>query len=320
MAAGTFRAGGTAALAAAALVAGAGGASALPSGAASSGTAPAAPATFVALTDPDTGPSAVGVFSSTTGELLRRLTPEAPGGGPSDPLITRGGGAVVYAAGAGSCASEIHRVALDGRSAPEVLVPGRGGPVLQPALAPGGRRIAYVQASCDSGDTQLVVHRYRTDAAPVVLLRAGSAEGIHQPRWSADGRLAFRTTGEGSGLHAVRARAGSPVRSADAPAGCTWAAADWYTNAQGRQRLLASADCPDGGRWMVLNERLRTLRTLATFPDQSGAQAVSVDATGTQAVYQEHGASVPGAVWRWGFRSGGAPEQVAVGPSAPSWR
>ena len=164
------------------------------------------------------------------------------------------------------------------------------------------------------------MRRLRSTEPPLVLHSASRAETLHQPRWSADGWLAYRSTGEPAGLHTVPARAGGRIRSADAPTGCTWGANDWFTDAAGRSRLLASADCPDGARWLLLNRELRTLRTLAVLPDQRGAQQVSVDAAGEHAVYQEQGASVPGPVWRWHLTARTAPVPVAQGPATPSWR
>ena len=85
------------------------------------------------------------LYATATGRLLRYLTPAQPGGGSSSPLLDQAGKAVVYVGGAGSCAIDIYRVAVDGRTAPHLLVRGSSGPVLGPAIAPTGGEIACVQ-------------------------------------------------------------------------------------------------------------------------------------------------------------------------------
>ena len=42
--------------------------------------------------------------------------------------------------------------------------------------------------------------------------------------------------------------------------------------------------------------------------------------TAAGCVWIEHGASVPGPVWRWDLGAAGAPVPVAQGPATPSWR
>lgn len=279
----------------------------------------APPAFFVAVSDRYSARQGVAVYATKTGRLVRYLTPQQPGGGPSDPLLDAAGKTVVYAAGAGSCASDIYRVAVDGRTPPRLLVPGSRGPVLQPALAPTGAQIAYVQGHCDTTATELVVRGLTVSGSAVVLYRAVDGEGIHTARWNSDRWLSFLTTGgPHPGLHSMAATPGSRSYSSAAPNGCFWSSAAWFVEGS-RNQLLASLQCGAGSRWLVLDRHLATVRTLRAFPDQRGAQAISVDATGTWAIYQENGASVAGPIWRWRFASSSQPQRITQGPYSPSW-
>ena len=283
--------------------------------------AAAPPTFFVAQTDRYAVQQAVALFATATGQPVRYLTPEQPGGGPSSPLLDPPGKSVVYVAGAGTCASDIYRVAVDGQSTPELLVRGSSGPVLEPAIAPAGDEIAYVQSHCDSAVAELVVRRLTGGARAVVLYPATQGEGVSMVRWGRNGWLSFLTTqGPNRRLHTMTATPGGRVYSSQpAPTGCFWSGAAWFV-AAGQDRLLASQQCGAGSRWLVLDRRLGTVQALAAFGNQLGAQAISVDATGTWVIYQENGVSIAGTIWRWRLGSSSRPQRVAQGPYSPSWR
>ena len=321
MAMGICRTGGAAVLAATALVAGAGGA---PAGA--SEAAPTAPAIFVGLTDPDTGPSAVGVFSSATGELLRRLTPEAPGRRPERPARSRPAArAVVYAAGAGSCASEIARVALDGRSAPEVLVSGAGRPGAAarararrpPARVRPGVLRQRRRPSWSCSGTAPTPRRWCccAPAAP---------RASHRPRWSADGWLAFRTTGEGSRpARGPAARAGARVRSRRRARGLHLVRRRLVHRRAGpRSGCSPRRTAPTAAAGSCSARGCAPCGRSATFPGQRGAQAVSVDASGHARSSTRRTAPACRARSGAGASCSGerARSRSPSGPSAPSWR
>jgi hypothetical protein len=168
----------------------------------------------------------------------------------------------VYAAGAGTCASSIYRVAVDGRTASQLLVPGVSGPVLEAAIASAGDEIAYVQDNCDSTAAELVVRRLTSSAPAVVLYRANQGQGIHMVRWGANGWLSFLTAGPQPRLHTMAATPGGRVStSPPAPTSCFWSGADWFVQ-RGQNLLLASQQCGTGSRWLILNQHLGTVRTL----------------------------------------------------------
>ena len=277
------------------------------------------PAFFIGLSDPNAPRQGVAVFNTRTGRLVRYLTPQQPGGGASYPLLDPAGRSVVYAVGTGSCGSDIYRVSVDGPARPQLLIRGDSGPLLAPAVAPGGGRIAYVQGHCDAATEDILARPLTATGPAVALYRGAPAEGISGLRWSQDGWLSFiTTTGQGAVLHTIPARDGQPVRSLPAPTGCSWSAATWFSD-DGRARLLASLDCAAGSRWLILDRQLATLRTLATFPAQRGAQSVSVDATNKWLIYQENDASMAGGIWRWMFTSASHPIPITAGPNSPSW-
>jgi hypothetical protein len=280
-----------------------------------------APTTFVAQTDRYALRQAVAVYATATGRLVRYLTPAQPCGSTSSPLLDPTGKTVAYSVGAGTCASDIYRVAVDGKATPVLLVGSDSGPVLEPAIAPAGDRIAYVQGHCDSAAAELVVRRLTGGAPAVVLYRAAQGEGMYMVRWGRNGLLSFLTTeGPSRSLHTMTATPGGRIYSSPpAPKGCFWSGAAWFVQA-GQDRLLASQQCGAGSRWLVLDQHLGTVRTLAAFGNQLGAQAISVDASGTWVIYQENGASIAGTIWRWNFASSSKPQRVTQGPYSPSWR
>jgi hypothetical protein len=285
-------------------------------------TAP--PTFFVAQTDRYASRQGVSLYATATGRLVRYLTPAQPGGGTSSPLLDPAGKTVVYVVyvvGAGSCASDIYRVAIDDRAAPKLLVRGGSGPVLESAIAPAGDEIVYVQGHCNSAGAVLVARRLTGSARAVVLYRATHGKGVHMVRWGRNGWLSFlTTTGPYSRLHTMTATpAGRTYSSPSAPTGCFWSGTAWFVE-RGQDRLLASLQCGAGSRWLVLNGDLGIVRTLAAFGNQLGAQAISVDATGTWVIYQENGVSIAGTIWRWRFASSSRPQRVTQGPYSPSWR
>lgn len=284
--------------------------------------AAAPPTFFVAQTDRYALRQGVALYVTATGRIRRYLTPalQQVGGGTSSPLLDPAGRTVVYAAGAGTCASSIYRVAVDGRTAPQLLVPGVSGPVLEAAIASAGDEIAYVQDHCDSTAAELVVRRLTSSAPAVVLYRANQGQGIHMVRWGANGWLSFLTAGPQPRLHTMTATPGGRVStSPPAPTSCFWSGADWFVQ-RGQNLLLASQQCGTGSRWLILNQHLGTVRTLASFPHQLAAQAISVDKSNTWVIYQENGASIAGTIWRWRFTSSSTPQKVTQGPYSPSWR
>jgi hypothetical protein len=281
--------------------------------------AAAPPASFVALSDRYAPRQGVALYDTRTSRLERYLTPEQPGGGAGYPLLDPTGLTVLYTVGAGTCASDIYRVAIAALARPQLLVRGSTGPVLAPAIEPGGGRIAYVQAHCDRTAADVVIRPLSGDGPAVALYPGGPREGISNVRWSQDGWLSFITTvGERPVLHTMSAAAGQRVHSSPAPTGCFWSNATWFSE-RGRVVLLTSVQCTTGSRWLVLDRHLATLRILATFPAQRGAQSLSVDATNTWLIYQENGASIAGGIWRWRFTTGDHPIAITSGPYSPSW-
>ena len=133
------------------------------------------PAEFVAEQD-----GRLVVVSAATGQVTRRLTPDAPGGGASHPAVAPDGRTVWFSRADGTCAAHLAWVpAAGGR---ERGLPGSGeeGPETTPLPRPGHDQVAYARADCQSAQTTLVVGDLKG-------LRAYGQSGLVPLAWSADG-------------------------------------------------------------------------------------------------------------------------------------
>jgi hypothetical protein len=113
------------------------------------------PAGFAGLTPPHSPPSAAGRlawYSTATGKRLRFLTPQGPGGGAFNPVMSADGRTVAFERSTGSCAQVIGSVPVTG-GRERVLVPtrfSRKGPVVpsNPAYSSDGRYLGYLTSGC----------------------------------------------------------------------------------------------------------------------------------------------------------------------------
>lgn len=116
---------------------------------------PAPPTALVAVRS--TGE--VALVDSATGTVVRVLATHQPGA-VGAPAITPDRRSVYYAVDPGCGTGGLHRVALDGRSAPELV--GKG---VAPAVSPDGRSLAYARAAVAGGCPNAVVVRDLTTGA-----------------------------------------------------------------------------------------------------------------------------------------------------------
>ncbi|HEY4409839.1 MAG TPA: hypothetical protein VGO87_08145 [Acidimicrobiia bacterium] len=134
------------------------------------------------------------VVAAANGRIVRRLTPEAPGGGASGPAVGPGGRTVWFSRGDGSCASHIAFVPAAG--GPERSLPGSGedGPESTPLPRPGHDQLAYARGDCHGATGTLVV-------GDLQGLRAHGQSGLVPLAWSRDGDHLLARASDHDELH-----------------------------------------------------------------------------------------------------------------------
>ncbi|MCA1823625.1 MAG: hypothetical protein LC640_05055, partial [Frankia sp.] len=186
-------------------------------------TYPPAPTTFVAVTD-----GRVAVFSTSTGRPARYLTYAQPGGGAYDAQLSADSKSVVYAQGAGTCASAIWQVPADGGK-PVQLVDAGHGAASHPVLSPDGSKLAYAIARCAQGGTGVdVVVRDLAAGTERVAAHLVDVDLRGTIGWRADAaRLVFVASHGDSAPDLVIADAtgGAGTVTAAPETGCTWQSA-----------------------------------------------------------------------------------------------
>jgi hypothetical protein len=199
--------------------------------------AAAAPDTFVAARE-----GRIALLSARTGDVVRWLTEQIPGGGAPDPQLSEDRTTVVYSQGAGTCSSEIRSVPVSG-GAPTTLVDTTHGVVSLPSRR--GDAFAYYRSTCADGSTYpdatheivTVVSRHQS-TIPV----DGAAHGIVV----GERFLLYVTEKDGATLLHMPDLYGELADSPTAPpSGCQWAAATWGPrDANDREQVVAAARCP----------------------------------------------------------------------------
>jgi hypothetical protein len=157
----------------------------LPSGAPTEAYAVAPDGTIVAVSLPG-GTVRRTLARPGTGRTIGRLA------------LTADGTQLYYAVVEERCASTIRVVPTAGGPSSEVVSGGAGVAVLDPAVSPDGRRLAYVRRVCTEGshgeidDTELVIRDLRASTSetwPAGRAFPGeSTDAVSQPAWSPDGR------------------------------------------------------------------------------------------------------------------------------------
>ena len=126
------------------------------------GTPNAAPAFFVA----GDGKGGVGVYSTTSGHLIRTLSPQSPAGPDQQIVLTKNRKSVYFAQPSGPCSGQILSGPISGTSAPTVVISVPGNLALAPSPSPASDDLAWVRVTCGStGDVYKRQHRARAGAA-----------------------------------------------------------------------------------------------------------------------------------------------------------
>lgn len=177
----------------------------------------------------------IAVLSTATGEVVRWLTSEEPGGGAFQPELSEDGKTVVYAQGAGTCSSAVRSVPVAGGT-PTTLVNAGEGSFGHPSRR--GGILAYVRFDCDTAKQEIVVHAGTRIVEPV------DGEVVGGPVVG-DRFVAFISLkGNVRTLHTVDAHgelADNPVTS---PEGCSWVTPTWGAkDSNDRMQLFVVASC-----------------------------------------------------------------------------
>lgn len=168
------------------------------------GKGPAAddPASFVAELD-----GRVVVGSAATGNVVRTLTGEQPGGGAGDPAVDADRQVVWFSRGDGSCATHLASVPVAG--GPETPMPGSGeyGTDSEPLPRPGYDQIAFYRAPChpDPAGDPAATPGGDPGGGGLVVSDAQGLEGHGQTgfipvAWSGDGKRLLATPANRAGM------------------------------------------------------------------------------------------------------------------------
>lgn len=283
-------------------------------------TSTAYPATFVGVSTD----GRVAVFDSSSGKVVRYLTPAQPGGGVSDLTLSPSGDRAYFTRGTGTCSAHIASVPVAGGPETVAVTAPAGSLVSNPVLIGEGGTVAYVRTSC-------------TDAGQAVVLDSLGGGGGAQT-WYAAPHNGVRLFGFQPGSPHVLLResapgSGSQLRLLDvtkpqgplegaapvvrqAPAGCSYPAASWSPTG----RIVVGQTCSDGSAGVLLlpaSTAVGTPQRLAALPRSEGVSTVDYDLAGSALVL---GVSRPGDTGSYVARLvGGSLTTAAVGPADPHW-
>jgi hypothetical protein len=263
---------------------------------------PALPSSYVAVVN-----DRVAVIDSASGHVVRYLTDLQPGGGVSDAQLSPSGD-VVYAQGAGTCASAIMSVPLRGGT-PTVLVDAKGTSTLaQPALADDGS-LAYLRTRCQGGATELVVRR------PVgQLLTAATGVKLAGPlSWDPADSLFWVDSSDRTHLRSWSAHGDPSPHDPDAGPGCRWTA---LTVRGAKNDVLAARQCGAHVTFVAFDSDLAAPTPVFSFDGQPPIW-LDADATGQQLIYVRYTGTEKTTVFA--RAEGQSPVRLATGQMYPTW-
>ncbi|HVE99019.1 MAG TPA: hypothetical protein VNA12_07555 [Mycobacteriales bacterium] len=269
----------------------------------------------------------IALFDTRSGDRVRYLTEEQPGGGASDPFVTDDGRSVVYVQGEGTCAASIRKIGIVARRA-ETLVQSKDGRVPSlPKVASDGT-LAYAWTTCDpttGGDTEVVVGTKR------IPVQAPDHATVSDLAWDPDGvRLAvvanFCCDGRGEvwlidPAEVMTVSDGDRIGPDDGR--CGWTGVAFTAD----NRVLASEGCPGATDGDALTSRVRDLsdpdrRAMLTVTGREWIDSVDADGAGDHLILgvlfcEETCDHAPSSAQR--FSIDGAPRRTASDVTQPVW-
>src|ERR1700722_2322723 len=109
------------------------------------------------------GKGGVGVYSTTTGSLIRTLSSQSPGGPDGQVVLSADRQSVFFAQPSGTCSGAILRVPTSGAGAPTTVVSVPGTLASSPSPSPTSEELAWVDVTCGPRDAAGVTTLYLTD-------------------------------------------------------------------------------------------------------------------------------------------------------------
>lgn len=187
----------------------------------------------------------VAVFAPN-GEFVRFLNDRQPGGGPSAPDVSPDGSKVVWAQGAGTCATTVQYEPVTGGT-PVVVDSGADGVATMPVWV-GDGRIAYALTPC-AGTAEMTEIRIYDVASRSTQTIVGMAAAPTSMAASPDGKhLAWIMNDV---LNTYQFSTGA-ARSVDPAPGCRWRSVDVAgTTTAGRAILVTASTCPGSSTVVV---------------------------------------------------------------------
>jgi hypothetical protein len=262
--------------------------------------AEAMPATFVAVRD-----QRVAIVSTSTGNVVRYLTAQQPGGGASAPELSEDGTTVLFTQGGGTCSSYVQSVPVAGGT-PATVISAQPETVVGPASRRGGV-LAYGRVHCNVG---------APNAAEVVVMANGT-----EHTFPIDGDLdtgpvvgprltAYVTRKNTATTLYVADPATGTSQSVDAPAGCEWTAATWST------RLVAAAACGSDTRLYAVDAD-RGTNTLLGHAASLPIRTLDYSTGGAHLILGVFTTNYDYVAYTW---EGGVPRRVPGFAESPSWQ
>jgi hypothetical protein len=138
------------------------------------------------------------VYSSTTGSLLRTLSPQGPGGPDQQAVLSSDRQSVYFVQPSGACSGTILRAPVSGASLPTTVISVPQTLALEPAASPTGHDLAWIGVSCGPSGSVATSDLYVTnvDTKTTITLGAVASSNDDGIAWSRDGRLLAVETGE----------------------------------------------------------------------------------------------------------------------------
>ncbi len=243
------------------------------------GTRQAAPKAFVA----GDGRGGVGVYSTNSGQLIRTLSPQSPGGPDQQVVLTSDGSTVYFAQPSGACSGQILSAPISGTTAPTVVISDPGRLALAPSPSPSSDDLAWVGVTCGATGSTTSSSLYETDLATHATNDLGAYSGQDEVAWSPNGqRLALQGNSSVQVVDVTR-QSSETGPSMKVSSGCRLASPVFLTQDQ----IAAIRTCYSSSGTLRTSSALvfnvvtrKAVALIAAAPPGSTFQGLSVDSSG----------------------------------------